>query len=127
MEEAKVQEQSILRIGDAAPNFTADTSQGKLEFHKFIEGKWAILFSHPKDFTPVCATELGRVAQLKEEWEKRSVVVAGLSVDTVENHKAWIQDIEAISKTKVEYPIIAGIFLMHTSSYNALKVTGGRS
>jgi len=96
-----------LRIGDKAPNFDADTTEGKINFHHYIEGKWAVLFSHPRDFTPVCATELGKVARLKPEWARRNVVVAALSVDTVENHRLWINDINDISDTKVDYPIIA--------------------
>lgn len=95
-----------LRIGDTAPDFDAETQDGKFNFYKYIEGSWAILFSHPKDFTPVCATELGRVAQLKDEWAKRNVKTIGLSVDTPENHAAWIKDINDISNTTIEYPIV---------------------
>ena len=98
---------SINILYSSAPNFTAQTQLGSLDFHEFIDNKWAILFSHPKDFTPVCATELGRVAQLKEEWASRNTVVVGLSVDTVEHHNEWIQDINQIVGTEVTYPIIS--------------------
>jgi alkyl hydroperoxide reductase subunit AhpC len=104
---ADVKTQNVIRIGDRAPDFEADSSEGKIRFHNFIEGKWAVLFSHPRDFTPVCASELGRVAQLKEEWVKRNVVTCGLSVDTCENHAQWIKDINEISDTKVDFPMIA--------------------
>jgi len=90
-----------------APDFKADSSQGEIKWHEYIEGKWAILFSHPRDFTPVCTTELGVVARLKREWESRGVVVAALSVDSAESHRAWIKDIEEINQTQVWYPIIA--------------------
>jgi alkyl hydroperoxide reductase subunit AhpC len=99
--------QNVLRLGDAAPNFTAETSEGTIEWHKYIDGKWAILFSHPKNYTPVCTTELGRVSQLKEEWTKRGVVVAGLSVDKLGDHKGWIADINELSNSKMDYPLIA--------------------
>lgn len=101
-----IAQQKVVRIGDEAPNFSAETTQGPIEFHKFIEGKWALLVSHPADFTPVCTTELGRMANLKEEWEKRGVVVAAISVDSAESHKRWIADIEEITGSKVWYPII---------------------
>jgi len=102
--------QNFLRIGDVVPNFTAEAhgpGGGHLDWHKYIEGKWAVLFSHPKDFTPVCTTELGRVAQLKDEWAKRNVVVAALSVDSRDDHKKWIDDINEVSKCTVDYPLIA--------------------
>jgi len=99
--------QNYLRLGDDAPDFAAETSEGKLQWHKYIEGKWAVLFSHPKNYTPVCTTELGRVAQLKSEWSSRGVVVAGLSVDKVSDHKGWIADINEVSHTKMDYPLIA--------------------
>jgi len=104
---AEIKAQNAIRLGDIAPDFKADSSQGEISFHKYIDGKWAILFSHPKDFTPVCTTELGRVAQLKDEWAKRNVVVLALSVDNAKNHEAWIADINEIGKTNVYYPIIA--------------------
>ena len=83
-----------LRINDDAPNFIADTTEGKIDFHEWKGDSWAVLFSHPKDFTPVCTTELGRLAQLKSEFEKRGTKVIGLSVDSVESHDRWIGDIE---------------------------------
>ena len=78
-----------LRINDTVPNFKADTDHGPIDFHEWLDGKWAIMFSHPKDFTPVCTTEFGAVAQLAAEWEKRDTKVIGVSVDGVEEHKAW--------------------------------------
>ena len=83
-----------LRIGDEAPNFTANTTEGELNFHDWIGDGWAILFSHPKDFTPVCTTELGYVAGQKEEFAKRNCKIMGLSIDPVENHMEWLKDIE---------------------------------
>jgi len=98
---------TVLRLGDVAPNFQAKSQLGDFDFHKYIDGHWSILFSHPADFTPVCTTELGRVAQLKSEFSKRNVVVCALSVDTVEHHKQWINDINEINNCNVDYPIIA--------------------
>lgn len=98
--------QNYLRLGDEAPDFKADSTEGPIQFHKYIEGKWAILFSHPKDRTPVCTTELGRVAQLKDEFEKRGVRVLGLSVDSLADHKSWVADINEINKCVVDYPLI---------------------
>ena len=82
-----------LKLGDLAPNFTAKTSQGDISFHDYLADSWAVLFSHPADYTPVCTTELGRTASLKSEFEKRNVKVIALSVDSVESHKGWINDI----------------------------------
>ena len=97
-----------LKLGDTAPDFTADSSHGQLSFHKYIEGSWAILFSHPADFTPVCATELGAVAKFQPEFEKRGVKVIALSMDDVESHKGWIADVESCTPgAKVSYPIVA--------------------
>ncbi|MEW6324777.1 MAG: peroxiredoxin [Nitrospirota bacterium] len=95
-----------VRLGDVAPDFTADTTQGPIQFHKWIEGSWAVLFSHPKDFTPVCTTELGRVANLKQEFAKRGVKVIGLSVDKVDDHRGWIKDINETQRANVDYPLI---------------------
>jgi alkyl hydroperoxide reductase subunit AhpC len=95
-----------IRLGDDAPNFTADTTEGPIDFHKWKEGSWAVLFSHPNDFTPVCTTELGRVAQLKPEFDKRNVKVIGLSVDPVSDHEAWSQDIEDVTGAKLNFPLI---------------------
>ncbi len=96
-----------LHLGDAAPDFTADTSAGELSFLDWKGNSWAIFFSHPADYTPVCTTELGRVAQLQPEWDKRNTKVIALSVDSVEDHRGWKPDIEEVSKTTVGYPIIA--------------------
>ena len=96
-----------LRINDTVPNFTAETSEGPITFHDWIGDSWAILFSHPKDFTPVCTTEFGAVAQLADEWSKRNTKVIGISVDGVEDHKKWKSDIETYSGAKAGFPIIA--------------------
>lgn len=96
-----------LRINDTVPNFTAETDKGTFKFHDWIGDSWAILFSHPKDFTPVCTTEFGAVAQLADEWEKRGTKVIGLSVDSVEEHKLWKKDIEKTSGAQAGFPIIA--------------------
>ena len=96
-----------LRIGDEAPNFTAETTQGKINFHEWIGDGWAILFSHPKDFTPVCTTELGYMAKLKPEFAKRNCKVIGLSVDPVTDHEKWARDIEETQGTAPNYPVIA--------------------
>ena len=96
-----------IRLGDTAPDFTAETSQGTVEFHKWLGDSWGILFSHPKDYTPVCTTELGRVATLKGEFDKRNVKVLAVSVDSVDSHKGWIKDINETQNCTVNYPIIA--------------------
>jgi len=95
-----------LRINSEAPNFTADTTQGKINFHEWIGDGWAILFSHPKDFTPVCTTELGYMAKLQPEFERRNVKVMGLSVDSVADHEAWAADIEETQGARPNYPMI---------------------
>jgi alkyl hydroperoxide reductase subunit AhpC len=95
-----------LRIGDEAPDFTADTTEGKLHFHEWIGDGWAILFSHPKDFTPVCTTELGYMAKLKPEFDKRNTKILGLSIDPVSDHTRWAKDIEETQGTAVNYPMI---------------------
>lgn len=96
-----------IRLGDVAPDFVAESSTGTIKFHEFLGNNWGILFSHPADFTPVCTTELGSVAKLKPEFEKRGVKVIALSVDPVESHLKWIADINETQKTSVNYPIIA--------------------
>jgi thioredoxin-dependent peroxiredoxin len=96
-----------IRLGDTAPNFTADSTEGSIDFHNWIDGSWVVLFSHPKDYTPVCTTELGRLASMKPEFDKRGVKVVGLSVDDVESHKGWIKDINETQNCNVGYPIIA--------------------
>ena len=95
-----------LRIGDEAPNFTAQTTQGPIDFHEWIGNQWAILFSHPKDFTPVCTTELGYMARIKPEFDKRNTKIIGLSVDSVDDHKKWAKDIEETQGAAPNYPII---------------------
>ncbi|MFI5022264.1 MAG: peroxiredoxin [Alphaproteobacteria bacterium] len=96
-----------LRLGDTAPDFEADTTQGRIRFHDWIGENWCILFSHPKDFTPVCTTELGYVGKLAPEFAKRNVKVIGLSVDPVSSHAGWVKDIEETQHAKVAYPIVA--------------------
>jgi thioredoxin-dependent peroxiredoxin len=96
-----------IRLGDIAPDFTADTTEGTIELHKYLGDSWGVLFSHPKDYTPVCTTELGRVASLKSEFDKRNVKVLALSVDPVDSHKGWINDINETQNCSVNYPIIA--------------------
>lgn len=98
---------SALTLGSTAPDFTQDSNLGKIRFHQFIEGKWAVLFSHPADFTPVCTTELGMTAKLKPEFEKRNAKVIALSVDSVESHKKWIPDINETQNCVVDFPILA--------------------
>jgi alkyl hydroperoxide reductase subunit AhpC len=95
-----------LRIGDEAPDFTADTTAGKISFHEWIGNGWAILFSHPKDFTPVCTTELGYMARLKPEFDKRNTKILGLSIDAVGDHERWANDIKETQGTAPNYPII---------------------
>ena len=114
-----------LRINDAAPDFEADTTLGRVNFYNFIGEGWAVLFSHPKDFTPVCATELGAVAALKDQFEKRNCKVMGLSVDRVENHLEWQNDIEDISGAKLEFPIIADDALEVSKLYGMLPNSEG--
>ena len=96
-----------IRLGNEAPNFTAETTEGTVNFHEWIDGSWAVLFSHPKDFTPVCTTELGKVSKLKAEFDKRGVKVIGISVDSLESHTEWIKDINETQNTTVNYPLIA--------------------
>lgn len=98
---------STLRLGDKAPNFDAETSEGKINFYDYLGDSWGILFSHPADYTPVCTTELGAAAKYKEEFDKRNVKVMALSVDGVESHKGWIKDINETQNTTVNFPIIA--------------------
>ncbi len=96
-----------IRLGDEAPNFTAETTDGTINFHEWKGNSWAVLFSHPADFTPVCTTELGRVAALKGEFEKRNTKVIGLSVDPMGSHREWLPDIEDVTGNKVNFPLIA--------------------
>ncbi|PIR00320.1 MAG: peroxidase [Nitrospinae bacterium CG11_big_fil_rev_8_21_14_0_20_45_15] len=96
-----------LRLGDVAPDFTVETTEGTVNFHTFLGNSWGVLFSHPKDYTPVCTTELGRVANLKPEFDKRGVKVLAVSVDGLESHKGWVKDINETQHCTVNYPIIA--------------------
>jgi alkyl hydroperoxide reductase subunit AhpC len=95
-----------VRIGDEAPDFTADTTEGTINFHDWLGSSWGVLFSHPKDFTPICTTELGYVARIKPEFDKRDAKVIGLSVDAVDDHKKWAADIEETQGSKVNFPMI---------------------
>jgi alkyl hydroperoxide reductase subunit AhpC len=109
-----------LHIGDEAPNFKAQTTEGEIDFHEWIGAGWAILFSHPKDFTPVCTTELGYMAGLKPEFDRRNTKLIGLSVDSVEDHKKWSKDIEETQGHAVNYPIIDGSDLEVAKLYDML-------
>ena len=114
-----------LRINDTSPDFTAETTHGKISFHDWLGDGWGILFSHPKDFTPVCTTELGALARLQPEFEKRNVKVIGLSVDPVEDHNAWLTDIDEVCGMKPGYPIIADTELAVAKQYNMLPASEG--
>lgn len=96
-----------LRLGDIAPDFSAETTEGKINFHEYLGNGWGVLFSHPADYTPVCTTELGAVAKLRDEFSKRNTKVIALSVDGLESHKSWIGDINETQNTIVNFPIIA--------------------
>jgi len=98
---------AALRLGDTAPNFTAKTTEGEIMFHEWLGDKWGVLFSHPADFTPVCTTELGMVSKLKDEFDKRNVKVIGLSVDPLDSHMKWINDINETQNTIMNFPMIA--------------------
>lgn len=96
-----------IRLGDEAPDFHADTTDGEIDFHAWKDGKWAVLFSHPADFTPVCTTELGRTAKLKDEFDKRNAKAIAVSVDPIEDHRGWAPDIAEVGGTELNFPIIA--------------------
>jgi len=117
-----------VRIGDEAPDFTAETTEGTIRFHEWIGDKWAILFSHPKDFTPVCTTELGYMAKLKPEFDKRNTKVVGLSIDPVTDHKAWAKDIQETQGTAVNYPMIGDSDLAVAKAYDMIhpNASGGK-
>jgi alkyl hydroperoxide reductase subunit AhpC len=116
-----------LRINSEAPNFSAETTQGKIDFHQWIGDGWAILFSHPKDFTPVCTTELGYMAGLQPEFAKRNTKIIGLSVDPVTNHGKWAADIEETQGHKVNYPMIGDTQLSVAKLYDMLPAEAGES
>jgi alkyl hydroperoxide reductase subunit AhpC len=116
-----------IRINDEAPNFTAETTQGPINFHEWIGDGWAILFSHPKDFTPVCTTELGYMAKLQPEFQKRNTKIIGLSVDPVSSHSKWASDIEETQGAKVTYPMIGDPELKIAKLYDMLPANSGDS
>jgi len=107
-----------LRINDQAPNFQAETTQGRIDFHEWIGDGWAVLFSHPKDFTPVCTTELGYMAKIQPEFEKRNTKIIGLSIDPTGDHDKWLQDVEDVGGSPVNYPVIADTDLSVAKLYN---------
>ena len=116
-----------LRINSTAPDFTAETTEGRIAFHEWIGDGWAVLFSHPKDFTPVCTTELGYLAGMKSEFEKRNCKIIGLSVDPVEDHKAWLKDIEETQGHAVSYPLIGDPELKVAKLYDMLPDDAGET
>ena len=116
-----------LTVGDTAPDFSADTSQGPIKFHEWIGDGWAILFSHPKDFTPVCTTELGYMASLKPEFDKRNCKIIGLSVDPADSHRAWAQDIRDATGHAPNYPIIADTELAVAKLFGMLAANAGNT
>ena len=116
-----------LRIGDEAPDFTAETTRGTIRFHEWIGDRWAVLFSHPKDFTPVCTTELGTMARMKAQFDKRNTKIIGLSVDPVDDHKRWAKDIEETQGTAPNYPIVGDPELKISKMYDMLPATAGDS
>jgi len=109
-----------IRIGDVAPDFTVETTQGTIRFHEWIGDQWAILFSHPKDFTPVCTTELGYMARLKPEFDKRNCKIIGLSVDPVSDHEKWVEDIQETQGHAVNYPLIGDAQLAVAKLYDMI-------
>jgi len=117
----------MLRINDLAPNFTAETSQGTINFHEWMGDGWAILFSHPKDFTPVCTTELGYMAGLQPEFEKRNCKILGLSVDPANKHSSWAKDIEETQGHPVKFPMIGDPQLKVSKLYGMLPAEAGES
>lgn len=106
-----------LRINDQAPNFSAETTHGTIDFHQWIGDSWAVLFSHPKDFTPVCTTELGYMANMQPEFEKRNTKIIGLSIDSLDEHHAWLKDVEEVGCATVNYPLIADTDLSIAKRY----------
>jgi len=117
----------MISLNSTAPDFTADTTEGEIKFHDWIGDSWAILFSHPKDFTPVCTTELGYVAGVKKDFDKRNCKVIGLSVDPVSDHKKWVKDIEETQGHAVNYPLIGDPDLKIAKAYNMLPAAAGDS
>lgn len=116
-----------LKLGDKAPDFEANTTQGKIRFHEWLGDSWGVLFSHPKDFTPVCTTELGYMARIKPEFDKRNVKIIGLSVDPVDNHSKWAKDIEETQGTAPNYPMIGDTDLKVSKLYGMLPAGAGET
>ena len=116
-----------IRIGSIAPDFEADSTQGRIRFHQWIGDSWCVLFSHPKDFTPVCTTELGYMARLKPEFDRRNCKIAGLSVDRVEDHTRWLQDIKEVTGSAPDYPLIGDPELRIAKLYEMLPEAAGSS
>jgi thioredoxin-dependent peroxiredoxin len=116
-----------LRIGDRAPDFTAQTTHGPISFHEWLGDSWGVLFSHPKDFTPVCTTELGYLAKLQPEFEKRNTKVIGLSVDPVDDHNRWLEDVQAVGGHPVKYPVIGDSDLAVAKAYDMLPADSGET
>jgi alkyl hydroperoxide reductase subunit AhpC len=116
-----------LQLGDVAPDFEADTTEGRIKFHDYIGNSWVVFFSHPKDFTPVCTTELGYMAKIKHEFDKRNVKLLGISVDSVEDHKRWKNDIKEVTGADVTYPMIGDSELAVAKLYGMIhpNVSGG--
>jgi len=112
-----------VRIGDEAPNFRAQTTEGEIDFHQWIGDKWAVLFSHPKDFTPVCTTELGYMARIKPEFDRRNVKIIGLSIDSVDDHRRWSKDIQETQGTAPNYPMIADADMKVAKLYDMLPAS----
>ena len=116
-----------LQLGDIAPDFTAETTIGRIQFHEWIGDGWAVLFSHPKDFTPVCTTELGYLARVRPEFERRNVKVIGLSVDPVADHELWLKDVNRVGNCEVNYPVIADSDLKVSKLYDMLPAGAGET
>ncbi len=116
-----------LKIGDIAPDFEAETTQGRIRFHDWLGNSWGVLFSHPKDYTPVCTTELGYMARIKDEFDRRNVKIIGLSVDPVANHEGWAKDIEQTQGTKPNYPMIGDTELKVAKLYGMLPAGAGET
>jgi alkyl hydroperoxide reductase subunit AhpC len=117
----------MLALGDTAPNFQADTTEGRIDFHQWLGDSWGVLFSHPKDFTPVCTTELGAVARLKPEFDKRGVKVIGLSVDPVDDHTRWAEDIAETQGARLNYPLIGDTDLAISKAWGLLPAHAGEA
>ncbi|MFO1184382.1 MAG: peroxiredoxin [Bauldia sp.] len=117
----------MLALGDIAPDFEAETTQGRIKFHEWLGNSWGILFSHPKDFTPVCTTELGYMAKLKPDFDKRNVKIIGLSVDPVDRHAGWVKDIAEVTGSTPNFPMIADTDLKVSKLYGMLPAAAGNS